>query len=70
MKFFLLLMHENDLHGKKLSTCSGLMKTGLSNVVLLTLHPPISLTTMDSVGSKTFFDPVFINPEQVDIFAV
>ena len=29
---------------------------------------PILLTTMNNVGSKTLFNPVFINTEQVDHF--
>ena len=39
------------------------------------LHPiqaqqycSVLLTTMNNVGSKTLFNPVFINPEQVDHF--
>ena len=53
-----------SLHGRKLSTCSGLMKTELNNVLLLTLFNVVD--NYEQYGQhNTLFDPVFINREQV-----
>ena len=76
-----------ELHSKKWTTCSGLAKTALNNVLLPTLLKVVNnivqhcytrlqansgsstcsvlLTTLNNVGSKTLFNPVFIRLEQL-----
>ena len=41
---FSLLLCKYDLHSKKRTTCSGLMKTGFNNVVLPTLFKVVDKT--------------------------